>query len=385
MDKKRVNLNFLKFLQKMDLLSALPVEIFSEVAKNFNAKDILRASMVSKRWYQMFGQSRECMKKIVLKYTKYNCKSDANILMRSHRSYQNIIIEFGLSRIKESGGEINVRAILNKFSRTLVTLETSHDFQRICELPRLEELEFKNHAFYSTSRLANHFCRTGLLTKCLNLKKLDIRFGDLTSNSKRVIAESLKELQKLKILTIKNLDVIEQLQETNYKFRLEEIDIAGYRQSFGHKIDSIQEFLRVHQQSLKVVRIDKVRLDYLAILLSEFPIMHTLHIRDISRSPKDQENVYIPKNTSIKKIIISCAVSSPEVRQKISDMLVHCLNLKELKIHLLHVRFINTLPSCQLLTKVEFCFLSRYTPAELHSYIGNSKRIEFVAKPFSCS
>lgn len=369
----------------MDLLSALPEDVFSKIAKYLKGKDVLRASMVNKTWYQMFGQSRECMKKIVLKYTNFNCKNNINVLMKSTRNYQNMIIEFGLIRIKESGGEVKARAVLNKFSKTLVTLVTSHDFQRICELPRLEELEFKNYSFYSSRRFSNYFCRTGLLTKCLNLKKLDIRFGQLTSNSKKVIVESVKVMHKLKTLTVNHLDVIEQLQATDYKFRLEEIDIFGYRQYFWNKIDSIHEFLRVHRYSLKVVRIDKVRLNDLAMLLSEFPKMHTLHIRDISRRPKDPEKVQIPKNTSIRKLIIACAVPSPEVRVKVSDMLVYCQNLKELKIHLLHVRFINTFPCCQLLTKVEFCFLSRYTPSELHSYVNNNNRIEFVAKPYSCS
>ncbi|KAL7049491.1 hypothetical protein ACKWTF_003721 [Chironomus riparius] len=367
----------------MDLLSALPEDIFTEVSTNLSAKDVLTASLVSKGWYEMFGQSKKCMDKISARYSNSNCKNDFSSFLKSGRMYQNLIIGFHQSRIKESGVEVNIREILKKFSKSIVTLETSHDFQRICDLPALKELTFKNFLFLRNKRFANYFTKNGLLTKSTDLKKLDIRCGELDIRSQKLLVESIKNMNKLKSLTVNQLDVLQQLQATDFYFKLEELDLTGYRHSFWTKIDKIYDFLIIHRSSLKVVRVDKLRLEDIVFFLSEFPKLHTFHIRHISNHSKNL-NVNMPSNTALKKMIIACSVQSSNMRQKLSEMLVYCQNLKELKVHLLHIRFINVLPACTLLRKVEYCFLSKYTPPNQHEYIRNNGRIKFISNPFSC-
>ncbi|XP_070497628.1 uncharacterized protein [Chironomus tepperi] len=370
----------------MDLLNALPEEIFNEIITYFNAKDVLKASLVSKRWYHMIGQSKACMRKISTKYTQFNCKNDVDPLLKSERRYQNLIIGFDHSRIKELGAEVNIRAILKKFSKSLCTIKTSHDFQRICELPNLKELKFKNFSFLrNRTRIhANYFCTNGLLSRSTNLRKLNIQCGEMNIKSQKIFIESLKNMEKLKSLTLNQLDILEHLHATDFKFKLEEINIFGFLFSFWYSIDTIYDFLRIHRSTLKIVRLDRLRFDDVVFFLSEFPKMHTFHFRQITSNPRNAR-LNIPVNTTLKKLIIACAVQSSEMRLKLSQIMVSCKNLKELKVHLLHLRFIDVLPACPLLNKVEYCFLSKFTTPNVKNYITNNRRIEFHSNPFSCT
>ncbi|KAL7050891.1 hypothetical protein ACKWTF_004258 [Chironomus riparius] len=225
----------------MDLLSALPEEIFNEIGSYLNGKDVLNSTLVCKGWNQMIGQSNECMKKITAKYTNYNYKIDLSTLLTSERKYQNIKIGFKLSQYMDFHVELNIKAILKKFSNTIITLETTHDIWDVCDLPRLRELDFVStsniHPYYR--RYLKYFESNGLIEKCPQIKKLSIKSPDMLDEKSLMIAQlAFRNMQNLKSLTVNEPEFI---QISECCFRLEEINLKMYSTDMN--------FLKAHQST----------------------------------------------------------------------------------------------------------------------------------------
>lgn len=221
----------------MDLLTALPEDIFIEVVSYLNPADILKASLVCRGWYQMIGQSKECMQKVTAKYYFHNSyKNDLNALLQSDRQYQNVIIEFYYSQLHNFDHEPKINSILKKFSKSIVKLYTSHDFHQICEFPKLKELIIENFSNYN---YMDQYFTIGLLPLSPNISKLDI------SISTRFVVESLKNLQdaiknmrNLKSLAVNQIKIFEKFPLADCKFKLEELKIPSF-----HQIRIVYDFL----------------------------------------------------------------------------------------------------------------------------------------------
>jgi hypothetical protein len=328
----------------MDLISALPEEVFNEIASYLNGKDVLNSSLVCKRWNQLINQSYECMKKITAKYTNYNYKIDLTTLLSSERKYQNIKIGFKLSQYIDYPVEQNIKGILKKFSNSIVTLETTHDIRDICELPRLRELHFVSSNFqYYYRRHSKYFESLGLLEKCTQIKKLCIQSPDmLDDGSLDIIQKAFTKMQNLKSLTVNEPKIVE---ITECCFRLEEISLKTY------ETDAEISFLKAHQSTLKVIKLlDHVPLEDIAVILSEFPKLHTLHIKSLDFY-YSFNNVDFPQNESIKNFIISDYISGTS--GKFPNMLVKLKKLEHLKVRDLSWETISATPHCSALKTIE--------------------------------
>jgi hypothetical protein len=286
----------------MDLLSALPEDIFNEVISYLTSKDIRKGSLVCKSWYQMFGQSNECLQKIVIRYSDYNCKNDLNALIKSDRKYQNLIIRFENSRIKDSGVEANIRAILKKFSKSIVKLQTSHDFQRICELPKLKELVFNQSTRHYQNKNKSYCCSNGLFATCLNVTKLDIICSGADVKFLKILQEAIKNMRNLKVLALEKVGFLKNVGPEDCKFRLEQFQ----SRSFCIMTD-ISDFLKLHQSTLKVVKVSTLNSKDIPLIFLEFPKLHTLYFNDIY-FPRDQK-LEIAENSTIKHLHIRYSIN----------------------------------------------------------------------------
>jgi hypothetical protein len=218
----------------------------------------------------MFGQSNECMQKLTIRYSDFNCKNDLNTLLKSDRKYQNLIIRF--DHIKELGVEANVRAILKTFSKSIVKFETSHDFQRICELPKLKELKYINNSFSWFHNNTNYFYSNGLFATCLNVTKLEVKCCGVNDKNLKILQEAIKNMRKLKSITLNNYTILKNVGPEDCKFRLERFE----SRSSIHMSD-IFDFLKCHQSTLKVIRFAFLLSEEIPFILTEYPELRTLH------------------------------------------------------------------------------------------------------------
>jgi len=148
---------------KMDPLEILPEEICDDIFSHFNVKDIKEASLVSKRWYNIIGQSKICMEKLHL--GRVYCLDDVESILESNRQYQILTINTEPSMLKKNTKLLRItREIVEKFSKSLVSIRISHDLKLKNDLPKLQTLEFIN-SFYN-----NLIASNGLITKLEKVK-----------------------------------------------------------------------------------------------------------------------------------------------------------------------------------------------------------------------
>jgi hypothetical protein len=352
----------------MDLISALPEEIFNEIGSYLNDKDVLNSSLVCKRWNQLISQSYECMKKITAKYTNYNYKIDLTSLLSSERKYQNIKIGFQRNRYMNHDLEQNIKTILEKFSNTIVTLETSHDFKDVCELPRLRELHFDssyvNHRVNTT-----YFYSTGLIEKSTHIRKLNIESpGQIDDDSLKIIQKAFTKMQNLKSLTVNEPKI---LQITEYCFRLEEINLKMYRTNMN--------FLNAHQSTLKVIRLNNASSEQIALILSEFPKLHTFHFGYFDlRINNNNNDVDFPQNESIKNLIISRYAE--DTREKLPKMLVKLKKLEHLKLYVLSWDTISAITHCSALKTVEYKAWDSNITMDQKNWMKKNLRVRLIKR-----
>ncbi|KAL7049490.1 hypothetical protein ACKWTF_003720 [Chironomus riparius] len=355
----------------MDLLSALPEDAFNEIATYLSGKDVLNSSIVCKRWYQMFGQSKECMKKIAAKYTNYNRRKDLNILLLSNRKYQNIKLGFQRTYyIRDSKIEENIRSILKKFADTIVTLETSHDFQRICSLPKLKELEFNNTNWNYYTKNANYFYSNGLMTKCTDVKKLSIVSPiAIDEISIKIVQKALTNMRNLKLLTVNQLKLFEYLDLSECHFRLEEADFQSFETVPGMNI------LQNQQSTLKVIKLNRVHLDEIVLILSAFPKLHTFHIRHGVFN--NIRAIDFPQNTSIKNFIMSAYWTNINHAR----MIMKLKNLKHLKVYSLYWRTFCAASHCPEIKTIEYQNMDNNITEDQKTQMANYRRIQLIKQP----
>ena len=358
--------------EAMDLLSALPEDAFNEIATYLNGKDVLNSSLVCKSWYQIFGQSKECMKKVAAKYTNSNRRKDLSILLKSDRKYQNIKLEFQRTYyIRDSKIEENIRDILKKFADTIVTLETSHDFQRICALPKLKELSLKDNINWNYYiKNTNYFYSNGLMTKCTDAKKLSVLCPMiLDETSLKIVQKALTNMRYLKSLTVNQHKFFEHLEPSECHFRLEEADFQSFENI------PAMNLLKTHQSTLKVIKLFRVNLEDIALILSAFPKLHTFHIQYITHH--NSMAIDFPQNTTIKNLTIK--TFWPNVNH--AKMIMKLKNLKYLKVIWLHWRTFCAASHCPLIKTIEYKVMNSNVTEDQKTQMANYRRIQLIKRP----
>jgi hypothetical protein len=225
----------------MDLLKILPEEIRDEIFSKLTVQDIKEASLVSKDWYNIIGQSKLCMEKLYL--TKYETFEVFDSILNSNRHYQNITFLATYSELKKNTKFLRVLSdIVEKFSTSLICLKISHDLKLKVDLPKLKELQFLMWEYELNT--VNLIVSNGLITKAKNLKKLLIRYQKLDNKSLKYLKDALMENESLKIMKIFAVNIIKELNQDDMKLKLEEF----YFYQFYFWIHKLQHFksLNVH-------------------------------------------------------------------------------------------------------------------------------------------
>lgn len=122
----------------MDPLDAVFTDVYDLILQHFNAKDVIKCSMVSRSWYEIIGSSHNCMRNVCLHLEKPSHQLEA--LRKSQRRYEHFRIQPG------SRGEL--AKVFKKFRpRTAVITdsdETDHGdfFDFMMSLaPSIEDLQ----------------------------------------------------------------------------------------------------------------------------------------------------------------------------------------------------------------------------------------------------
>ena len=360
----------------MDLLSALPEEIFNEIVTYLQEKDVLQASLVCKSWEQMFGQSKKFVQKVTVRYSKFNYnKNDIDALLKSDRKYQNLIIGFQNFCIEELGVEGNIRAILKKFSKSIVKLQTSHDFQRIYELPKLKELKYIN--FHWNYRDIRYFFSSGLIATCLNVTKLLIRCNTLNEKHLKILEEAIKNMRNLKTLVLNQVAFLKNIGPEDCNFRLEHFETESYI-----PMTDISNFLKCHQSTLKHIKFSRLYPEDIPFIFSEFSKLRTLHIIEIPFSRGQLLDIPdIPENSTIKNFYIRGSNDNQEIQDKIAEIFTKLKNLKHVRLYMLHSRYIPTLFASTTLTSVKYGSLAYDVTEYQKNYLNTIENIKLI--PYS--
>jgi len=367
----------------MDLLSALPEDIFHEIATYLDGYDVLESSMVCRRWYQMFGQSKECMKKITAKYTNYNRRHDLNTLLSSERKYQNIKIGFQRTQnMKDTPVEQNILAILNKFAKSMVSLETTHDFPRVYALPKLKELIFIMSDHYG--KVLNNFYSNGLMTKCTPdiIKKLSIKRianrNKLDDKAVKLIMNGLTNMRNLKSFSFNQKEILDALQTAEYHFRLEEVELNFCYES-KVQISAATSFIKAHQSTLKVIKLREMHLEDIALFFADFPKLHSLYINSVYRHYGTE--IDFPQNSTIKNLIITGY--RPITSQQLLKMFIKLKQLKHFKGYSLCWGTICAATHSSTIETVEYKVLDADVTEDRRKQINNYRRVQFIKKPLA--
>lgn len=363
----------------MDLLSALPEDVINEIAIYLDGKDVLESSTVCKSWYQKIGLSSECMKKITAKYTNSNHQKAFNILLTSNRKYHNIKIGFQRNQSINADLDQNIRAILKKFSETIVSLEISHDFQDICAFPRLKELQFKNLYYQYYCKNSNYFYSNGFLKKCNNIKKLSIISPEkLDDDSLNIVLNALMNMKNLKSLTVNQLKIIDNLQNHENCFKLEELNVESNNRYLQNNHFAAINFMKNHQLTLNTIKLYRINFMDLKLIFSEFPKLHTLHIEDVRHT---NQVIKFPKNSTISNLIITMYMTDNNPR--LAFLLLNLKKLKHLKLYDISWKTICISTNCEMLKTVEYKTLNKDVSEEQKSRIKRHPVIDFIKRPYS--
>jgi hypothetical protein len=354
----------------MDLLSTLPEEIFNEIMSYLSGKDILKASLVSKGWYQMIGHSNDCMQTVTLKFNYLNYKNDLSPVLKSERIYQNLIIGFENRLLRGLGVEPKIRDILKKFSKSLVKLQTSQDFQQICDLPKLKELKYTNYLHRSNKKFLNYFCSNGVFSMCNNITKLVVICRDIDDRYIRMFQNSIKNMRHLKDLTVNNMVFLKNLKPADCKFKLEQFEVIC-----PTDLTDFYDVLVHHQSTMKVIKLSQLYWKDVSFILSEFPKLHTLNAYYMDNH---YEGLEIPVNLTVKNFLVRGVGHYPTI----AEIIMKLKNLQQFRIGMLCSRLIPELFACQSLTLVEFRMLGKEVTENQKNLMINNEKIKFIEVPF---
>ncbi|CAG9797643.1 unnamed protein product [Chironomus riparius] len=291
----------------MDFLSLFPSEISDLILGELYSEDMLNASLVSKHWYNYIANSKRCMKSVAI-YYKGKLDQDINPLLNSCRQYQYMRFicdenEF----IKHRRIENIFRLILNKFSDSIVSLQTSHDTKRV---------SLKKLMFFSMSyRRYAVIYPNGILSTSKIIERLVIKC-QLENKSIEVMKKLLQNMTELKILGGTFYYFMPNWQDWfNHQFSLKEVTNYPPR-------TYINEFLLEHRSTIEKVRIKST--ENLEFMLTSFPRLHTIVIESLTTELSHD----FPFNETVTTLIIS---NPPE--QSLDYTIIRILSkLKNLKV-----------------------------------------------------
>ncbi|KAL7048534.1 hypothetical protein ACKWTF_003377 [Chironomus riparius] len=370
----------------MDPLQILHEELREEILSYLVVRDIKQASLVSKDWYNIIGKSKLCMEKLCIK--KYGGFETYESILNSNRQYQKLTLLSNQSELKKNTKFLRVlRYIVEKFSESLQFLRISQDLKLKVNLTKLKELQFDLERHYY-GYFVNLITSNGIITKAKHLKKLSIKYENLDDKSLKYIKDALKKNESLKVLEIKDINIIRELNQDDMKFKLDEIHLNRF--PIKHK-STIQQFLSTQMSSLQVIQspFDKQHFIY---SITKFPKLHTLILipswyeyNDYNRNeePLSDGSFIYPHNGQITKLIFHADLYFDKTQTLFLSTIISKLpNLKEIQKCYLTPNFLPLLSNCPSLKVVKYKHLSYDFTQTQRNQIAQHERINFIQTEF---
>jgi hypothetical protein len=316
------------------------------------------------------------MEKLYL--TKYETFEVFDSILNSNRHYQNITFLATFSDLKKNPKSLRVlRAIVEKFSTSLLCLKISHDLKLKVDLPKLKELQFQmwDYELNTVSLIVSN----GLITKAKNLKKLLIRYQKLDNKSLKYLKDALKENESLKIMKIFTVNIIKELNQDDMKLKLEEFYFHQFH--IGNK-KVIQDFLGTQATSLQVAEC-AFNKEFITYFMSSLPKLHTLvFTSDICnrfyRIMRSEEPSY-PLNETITKLIFKMDLYTDENHFLHASAIINKLpNLREIQMSYLNPLMLPLFNNCPSLKVVKFNFLKYNFSQIQRDQMAQNERIKFI-------
>ncbi|CAG9800060.1 unnamed protein product [Chironomus riparius] len=359
----------------MQRFEECPEEVRDKIFSYLTIQDFKNASLVSKHWYNLIGQSKLCMRK--LRINKCDCFEDFESILNSNRQYQHLTLMIEQSELKKNTKYLRVlRDIVEKFSESLLYLKISQDLKLKDDLLKLKELQI---VLNNEIRLpVNFIVSNGLITKAINLKKLLIKFHNFDAKSLQYIRDAILMHESLKILEMETHHIIQELNQNDIKLKLYEIHL-----NYGGKpLKAFEQFFDTQISSLQVIDIPLEK-NFINYFISKFPKLHTLIIifalYSAYEKQMEQENFEYTKNWSIKKLIIKGYFT------KENHMFFHAceiikkfLNLQEIEFEYLNPGMLPHLNDCQSLKIVKYKHLNFKFPQSQNDVMTQHERLKFV-------
>lgn len=354
----------------VDPLEYFPPEITELIFENLSGKDLTNASLVCSSWHQYIAKSKNFTKKIKL---NFNCHCEReffddtiNALTDSERVYENLEIEscshclekiFPLLSVQRwKSVKIQRSNFLNseqasdffgRFQKTVEHLEISEVYvKHAYTAGRNKELIFPKLKVFRSKNIQS-FLYFDIFANITTLEEFSASSNNQNVASLNAIRELLKvnfSLKKLKISGRLLYQIFYHDISKSSCFKLQEISIENhnhYGEAYEERVyENFTEFLK-HQDSLRVVNIDKWMNDSVFQAILELPIVK-LHMRnDIPLSCVETwEKIDFKDNPTLENLSI------PSFRGEIAKRIINCVpNLKHLMCTYADENFIEYLQS----------------------------------------
>ena len=309
--------HFCKQKVKMDPLTLIPEELFYLIYQHFSLDELLYLSEVSKKWYEMIGQSKVFMNKVWInvddRYAEPS-REIVKIFQSSDRNYENFkISELGSGleivnnpRRQWKRGQINIQSFLTSldFFKILKLIENDIFYLEIFDMDiqvdKDSSLKCYQLSFVKLQRLYFGCGSIELITPFINsvnsLNTLILEGINLNHQSVNMLSEFFKSIKMLKKLQLP-VEIFSLLLNVNNKveFSLEYLCL-DFSDGKLTNLKDFRHFLR-NQFTLSWIKlIDCSNCGYLDVILK-----YSLSITRLSLEYFDKDSQKI-KSEDLSKI-----------------------------------------------------------------------------------
>lgn len=322
-------------ITSLNPVNFFPMEVTLKIFKFFKGKDLLKASLVSKDWYDFIADTPECMRKIEVNLKCCSNKGTSSEaikrLAKSRRKYENLKISRCCHCIDAVDPLIGATSKLwKKVTFSIVSFNSSYQacYYLACIEKSVEKLvlsgiylkevslspAYRNFTFLKLTNLIATEISPFLfhaLENVKNLQTLTLSSRSLSSEPFTVIENLLMSNVKLKVLKISD-SVFNQIMTHNIapdlKFKLKKLAVNNRHRDLAY-YDTIQDnfsaFLK-SQKSLENVHLNDWSGVEVLKQVYRLPIVKSLTLTglEFAEYPVNWENLELPINNSVVELIL---------------------------------------------------------------------------------
>jgi len=277
--------------------------IFDTILSHLSVQDMLSLCSINSFYYKSTTESSTFLKRVKLKVTKSLLEINFDIIEKSDRKYRNIELNLNhrfyqkIFNVISKYCEIRILELKN-------CLLTTGEFKIILEtLKHLEELKLDDLIFEDIN-----LDEINDLAEFKKLKSLQVKaIPEILIHPLLVKCSKLKRLSVMQLSRKAPVDEALNLLSKDTKFILEQFEISdfGYY-NFDQNKFGLLSFLQKSFDTLKVLEFD-VWIGLTALkLVFQMPHLEKLRLYELSHADKDIDwkNVSLPRNNRIKYLIL---------------------------------------------------------------------------------